>query len=329
MGAGVRIAILDSGVDATHPDIAPNLVLNVSEVNQDAQLGLPSICDDGSAQDQQGHGTWAASLAAGAIGPGTGGVIGVAPHASLMNVKVLERLPSTEGGTAAARCEAGQAGGLLSWVLLGMDDAITHKASIVSLSLGSVVDLNSGDGAGWKAAFDRVTHAATLAGVVVIAAVGNDGIDLSGRYAELPAQAREVLAVVAATNAACVEDLSPAAAVCVPGAVTRPYYSNYGVRGAIAAPGGSYPNVSENGINGWVRGACSSSGCFHLGSSTYVQAIGTSASVPLVAGVAALLRSAHPSWTAAQTVAAIRSSATATSAMAEPQVNAAAALALP
>ena len=91
MGKGVRIAILDSGVDANHPDIAPNLALNLSEVNQSA---LPSACDDGTPQDQTGHGTWTASLAAAAIGPGTGQVIGVAPAATLLNIKVLERLPS-------------------------------------------------------------------------------------------------------------------------------------------------------------------------------------------------------------------------------------------
>src|SRR6185312_16177156 len=48
-GKGVRIAILDSGVDATHPDIAPNLALNLSEIDSSA---YPSPCDDGSPQDQ-------------------------------------------------------------------------------------------------------------------------------------------------------------------------------------------------------------------------------------------------------------------------------------
>jgi len=66
MGKGVRIAILDSGVDENHPDIAPNLALNLTEIDQSA---YPTTCDDGTPQDQQGHGTWTASLAAGAIGP--------------------------------------------------------------------------------------------------------------------------------------------------------------------------------------------------------------------------------------------------------------------
>jgi subtilisin family serine protease len=325
-GAGVRIAVLDSGVDASHPDISPNLALNLSEVDQTA---LPSACDDGTPQDQQGHGTFTASLATGAAGTGTGGVIGVAPQATLLNIKVLERIPATASGDTAAQCLAGQTGGLLSWVLQGIDDAIANKADVISFSLGSIIDLDSGDGAGWQASFNSVTNAAANAGIVLVAAAGNDGLDLSGgRYVELPAQSRGVLPVVASTNPACAENLTPNA-VCVAGPVTRPYYSNFGASiDAIAAPGGSLPNVSETGINGWVRGACSTSGCFNLGSQAYAQAMGTSASAPLVAGAAALLHASHPAWTAAQIIAALRASATHTATMAEPELSIPAAMSM-
>jgi subtilisin family serine protease len=324
----VRIAVLDSGVDEAHPDIAPNLVFNLSEVDQSAATGLPSACDDGSPQDQQGHGSWTASLAAGAMGPGTGLVIGVAPAASLLNIKVLERLPdpSSTASDPATQCRTGQAGGLLSWVIQGIEDAMAHHANVINLSLGTVVDLESGEGAGLQATFDRVTYAATQAGVVVVASAGNDGLDLSNpRYIELPAQARGVLAVVAATNPACAENLATGA-VCAAGPVTLPYYSNFGgPLNAIAAPGGSLPEGADSGVSGWVRGACSmglagtadgppadaahSFGCFSLGHAQYLQAMGTSASAPLVAGAAGLLMAAHPGWTAEQVVAALRSSA--------------------
>jgi len=106
LGAGVRIAILDSGVDRNHPDIAPNLAFNLSEIDQTPLTGLPSPCDDGSPQDQQGHGTWTASLAAGAMGPGTGLMVGVAPAATLLNIKVLERMPDPSS-TASRRWKPG------------------------------------------------------------------------------------------------------------------------------------------------------------------------------------------------------------------------------
>ncbi len=350
MGQGVRIAVLDSGVDEEHPDIAPNLVLNMTEVDQTA---FPSVCDDGSPQDQQGHGTWTASLAAGAMGANTGMMVGVAPRAEILNIKVLQRMPG--GATQqdqTAQCEGGEASGLLSWVIQGIDDAVAQHADVVSMSLSVLVDLYTGEGAGLKASFDQVTHAAALAGTVVVAAAGNDGFDLSNpRYIELPAQARDVLAVVASTNPNCRENLG-AGATCQDGPVQLAYYSNYGAPlGGAAAPGGSYPEGADAAPEtGYVRGACSngkpntadglpsdsahSFGCFGLGHQQYVQAMGTSASAPLAAGVAALLRGAHPDWDAYDILNAMRSSATrgpgdvTTSAFNYGQVNAASALAL-
>ena len=320
LGGGVRIAVLDSGVDRTHPDIAPNLGLNLSEVDPAADY---SPCDDGSPQDQEGHGTWVASLAAGAMGASTGRVVGVAPSATILNIKVLQRMPGS-GSTVAAQCQAGQASGLVSWLLKGIDDAVAQHADVVVLSLGSIVDLYTGDGAGLKSAFDQVTHAAANAGVLIVAAAGNDGFDLSNtRYLQLPAQARDVLAVTASSNANCAEN-NLTRATCVAGAVTVPYYANYGAPlQALAAPGGNYPAGADEAVSGWIRGACSSGlpgtetgvpadrthsyGCFNLGHAAYVQAMGTSASAGLAAGAAALLRATHPAWTPAAVAASMRS----------------------
>ena len=355
MGAGVRIAILDSGVDASHPDISPNLAFNLSEIDQSPLTGLPSPCDDGSPQDQQGHGTWVASLAAAAIGPGTGLLIGVAPAATLLNIKVLERLPdpSSTAPDIATQCSTGQASGLLSWVIQGIQDAINQNAGVINLSLGTIVDLDTGEGAGLLAAFDRITYAASQAGAVLVASAGNDGVNFANpRYIELPAQSRGVLAVVASTNPACAEDLVPpsngVSPSCAPGPITLPYYSNFGAPlDAIAAPGGSYPDgltpTPDTAVSEWIRGACSnglpnttdgpstdpahSFGCFNLGHTQYVQAMGTSASAPLVAGAAALLRAAYPNWTPDQVTSALRSSATPTSTLpAAPLLNTPAAL---
>jgi subtilisin family serine protease len=348
-GAGVRIAILDSGVDQSHPDIAPNLALSLSEIDQ-STTGLPSPCDDGTPQDQQGHGTWTASLAAGAMGPGTGLIIGVAPAATILNIKVLERLPdpSSTAPDIATQCATGQASGLLSWVIQGIDDAVANHAQVISLSLGMLVDLDTGEGAGLQALFNQVTYTAAQAGAVLIASAGNDAVNLSNpRYIELPAQSRDVLSVVASTNPACAENLA-ANSICTPGPITLPYYSNFGAPlNAIAAPGGSYPDITtadaDTAASGWIRGACSSGlpntltgpptdtahsfGCFNLGHTPYIEAIGTSASAPLVAGAAALLLAAHPTWTPAEVITALHNSATPTQSLpAAPLLNTPAAL---
>jgi subtilisin family serine protease len=326
MGKGVSIAVLDSGISATHPDTASNLVYAQSLIDQTA---LPSPCDDGSTSDQEGHGTFVASLAAGALGRNTGMVVGVAPQASLLNIKILQRMPASGTGTQQALCEEGAPSGLMSWLISGIALASQQHADIISISAGSLLDSYSGEAEGLIAAINRAVYNATQAGSLVIAAAGNDGESLDdNRYIEMPAQAQDALAVVATTNPQCQQNLSTSA-TCRPGPLAIPYYSNYGATlQSVAAPGGSLPqDVSGVGVSGFVRGACStglvntedglpsqpghSFGCFNLGHASYVEAIGTSASAPLVAGVAAILKGAYPSLTPVQLAAALRGSTTA------------------
>ncbi len=112
-GAGSTVAVLDTGIDTTHPDFAAGLV-----------VGSKNFTDSDSVNDGQGHGTHVASTIAG-DGAASGGVQkGVAPGTHLLIGKVL-----------------GDSGyGDDSWVLAGMQWAVDQHADIVSMSLGGDPD---------------------------------------------------------------------------------------------------------------------------------------------------------------------------------------------
>lgn len=319
-GAGAKIAILDTGVSPYHLDIAPNLIFNAS-------FTTATICDDGGPVDQAGHGTWTASLAAGAKGLGTGLVIGVAPQAQILNVKVLRRVPLSGpmplgvADTPFNRCRFGGGSGRFSWVLSGIILAAQQGADVISMSLGGTVPRNALGAGPLLAAFNRVTNFATAAGAVVIASAGNSGLDLDRQRALviLPHEASNVISVMATTNPSV-----PPAAGCA-GLDCLASYSNFGSSlHGLAAPGGDLPAGAALGPTGFVRGACSpgvagtipghppasrllpvgSFGCFSFSGASqhawYVLARGTSASAPLVAGAAALLKAANPGLSPSQ-----------------------------
>jgi subtilisin family serine protease len=117
-GAGVRIGIVDTGVDLEHEDLAGEVVESASCVGA---KGDPSKCN-GSAQDDQGHGTHVSGIAA-ALKDNGKGVAGVAPDAELVVAKVL----SASGTGSGEDVTAG-----IKWV-------VDHGAKIVNLSLGDPI----------------------------------------------------------------------------------------------------------------------------------------------------------------------------------------------
>jgi thermitase len=137
-GTGQVIAIVDTGIDLTHPDLAPKLV-----------AGTNTADPKGTAADDQGHGTNCAGIAA-SLEDKTGGIVGMAPGAKIMPVKVL--------GSDGSGSDASVAEGI-TW-------AADHGATVISLSLG-------GSGATQTGA-NAVTYALSK-GAVVVAAMGNDG----------------------------------------------------------------------------------------------------------------------------------------------------------
>ena len=114
-GAGVRIGIVDTGIDLNHEDLAAKVVAHTSCIGSN---GDPARCA-GSGQDEQGHGTHVAGIAAAAKDNGVG-IAGVAPDAELVVAKVL-------GAGGSGTIEDINAG--IRWV-------VDHGARVVNLSLG-------------------------------------------------------------------------------------------------------------------------------------------------------------------------------------------------
>ena len=108
-GSGLTVAVLDTGVDTGHPDLAGTVVEE------------RDFTDTGTAVDHHGHGTHVAGTIAGSGAASGGTYVGVAPGAELINGKVLN-----DSGS-----------GLTSWVLAGMEWAAT-RADVVNMSLGAL-----------------------------------------------------------------------------------------------------------------------------------------------------------------------------------------------
>ena len=136
--AAVTIAIMDTGVDLTHPDLAAKIVPGYDFVNDDA---IP--------QDDHGHGTHVAGIA-GAITNNTTGVAGVSWGARIMPVKVLDNAGS---GTYAD-------------VAAGVIWAADQGAQVINLSLGGDVSSST---------LENAINYAYGKGVTIVASSGNDG----------------------------------------------------------------------------------------------------------------------------------------------------------
>jgi subtilisin family serine protease len=160
-GRGIRVAVLDTGIDAAHPDLAGTLLEGRDFT------GSASGC-----ADRVGHGTHVAGLIA--ARQDDRGVVGICPG-----------LAEDGGGLLVAKVLADDAGGLDSWIAAGVDWAVERGAHLVSMSLGSPQPGTS---------LYQTIRRATAAGVFVICAAGNHGSDDSVDY---PARWPEAIAVAA------------------------------------------------------------------------------------------------------------------------------------
>ncbi|WGF87352.1 S8 family peptidase [Marinivivus vitaminiproducens] len=162
-GRGVKVAVLDTGIDANHPDLT-------------IAGGVSFVPDSESWHDDQGHGTHCAGIVA--ARNDDKGTVGVAPDAELYAIKVL----------------SGDGSGQFSWILAGLGWALENGMDVVSMSLGSDVEEA---GTECPLAYQRAAEQLADAGCIVIAAAGNSGEGPGNPWVGIPARCDGYMAVAA------------------------------------------------------------------------------------------------------------------------------------
>jgi subtilisin family serine protease len=151
-GAGVTIAVVDTGVDLGHPDLSSKLVAGA-----DFQAGKDD-CPPGP-QDENGHGTHVSGIAAAVTDNGIG-VAGTAPDAKIMPVRVLD---ADGSGTSDV-------------IVKGIEYAADHGAKVINLSLGE--DPGVGQLEALNGDIEDAVNHAWDKGALVVAAAGNETFPL-------------------------------------------------------------------------------------------------------------------------------------------------------
>ncbi|HQH71207.1 MAG TPA: S8 family peptidase, partial [bacterium] len=188
-GTGIRVAVIDTGIDATHPDLAANV-----------KGGWDFVNNDNNPMDDHGHGTHVS----GTIGArdDNAGVVGMAPEVSLYGLKVLDANGSGYADDVARALE---------W-------SITNKIQVVNMSLSG----------GYSSTLENVCAKAVQAGIILVAAAGNSGnTSGTGDSVGYPAKFDSVIAVAATDRSdlrASFSSTGPAVEIAAPGVSV---YSTY------------------------------------------------------------------------------------------------------
>ncbi len=278
-GEGVRVAVLDDGIDSDHPDLAPNLNVDLST---SFVPGETFEYIENYPGDPFSHGTHVAGTIAAA--DNGYGVIGIAPEAEIVMVKVLSSLTGS---------------GDFDWLLEGIVYSADIGADVINMSLGATVDeeeIESIDDALDIAALvdslERAGRYANMHGATLIAAAGNDGESLDGTIHHLPSDIPRYLAISATAPIGWAVD--PTTNLDIP-----TFYTNYGRPIHNAAPGGNFEyyfvdpdSVCTVGIVThycWVFDLVFSTGS----SGAWYWSAGTSMAAPHASGVAAIIIGAN------------------------------------
>jgi len=287
-GRGVRVAVIDGGIYDAHADLAANMDVGASRSfvppsADDTPAGnacrTAFNCDEGTFW----HGTHVAGIVAAA--DNATGVVGIAPEATIVGVKALH-------------AGSGSFGSVINAILYA---ATEGRADIINMSLGALFPRGHRDGAELTSALNRAVNFASRNGTLVVAAAGNDGLnmDRAANWTVTPAESGNAIAISATgpmNFASGATDFNGPTS-----------YSNHGNSLVwVSAPGGNYDYPGEENCTRltstgaavvrpcWVFDMVLSTARGTSPAGAYSWAAGTSMAAPAAAAVAALIKQKHP-----------------------------------
>lgn len=288
-GTGVIVAVIDTGVDYTHPDLSAQMwdgstaVVNCPDLSGGNTGGSPAThggCDITAGTNdpmptvmdsESTHGTHVAGIIAATAN--SAGTLGVAFNARIMALQVFPDNTSPASSYGATDAD----------IITAINYAAQNGANVINMSLGRFGP-STGEGAE-DPLMTSAVQAAIQAGVLVVAAAGNGGADGLGDNNDEPANQGwpANYAGLASTRAGTIS------VAATDQADKLTVFSDYGPRNVtIGAPGVNILSTINtiNDIPAGVQG--------------YGYESGTSQASPMVAGVAALVKAVNPSFTPAQ-----------------------------
>jgi len=269
------VAILDTGIDDGHPDLAPNVVYRTC-----MQLSGPCGADHLTNE----HGTMVAGVVAAAFGGGR--AVGVGPNLGLASYQVFE----DAGGAHDA---------VLWWAILDAADS-DQGFEVINMSLGgygNFAEHHELSAAAWTA-WNRVIGYAIRQGVTVVASAGNDAISTNGAVFHIPGDIPGTINV--AGTAIRPDPIFPQ----TDGYDIQAFYSNSGASVNLVAPGGDWGpegdllKVLPSGYLGMHYGVATT--YWH---DQYAFAVGNSFATSHVAGAAGLILDENPGLSPRQVAA--------------------------
>ena len=254
-GLGATVAVLDTGGDPFHIDLAGKILGSSTSVLSSSPCGASDV---ETIFDLNFHGSFVSGL----ISSNGIGMASVAPDAKILIVKVLNCTGS------------GSFGDIITGILFAAHAGV----DVINMSLAAFFPKNLPGAGPLVAALNRATNFANRNGVLVVASAGNEAVDLDKdrNFTHVPSQSANVLSVGATgpidqTN---FDQLS--------------VFTNFGVSGVdVMAPGGNFGPGSV--LQDLILSVCSSFVC--PGPNFYTFSAGTSFSAPLAAGTAAVVES--------------------------------------